>query len=126
MADRDAGKTEHIDAITLATVNMAKAIEFYEALGFVISYGHAASSFAPLDSGSCFVNLWQVKQEELPSDWWGRVIFHVDDVALVHQRAIDAGLSPEDNPVDAPWGERFFAIRDPSGHDLSFAKRIND
>ncbi|MEC7916044.1 MAG: VOC family protein [Actinomycetota bacterium] len=126
MADRDAGKTEHIDAITLATVNMAESIEFYEALGFTVSYGNAASSFVTLDSGSCFVNLWQVKQEELPSGWWGRVIFHVDDVDLAYQRAVEAKFSPEGEPVDAPWGERFFAIRDPSGHDLSFAKRINN
>ncbi|MGB1821606.1 MAG: VOC family protein, partial [Acidimicrobiales bacterium] len=58
--------------------------------------------------------------------WWGRVIFHVDDVDEFYKRAIAAGLSPTAEPKDAPWGERFFPISDPSGHDLSFAKRIRD
>jgi uncharacterized glyoxalase superfamily protein PhnB len=27
-------------------------------------------------------------------------------------------------PSDAPWGERYFHIRDPDGHELSFARRL--
>jgi catechol 2,3-dioxygenase-like lactoylglutathione lyase family enzyme len=37
------------------------------------------------------------------------------------QRALAAGYTAETSPVDAPWGERYFHIRDPSGHELSFA-----
>ena len=33
------GQVERIDAITLATVNMAESVAFYEGLGFVISFG---------------------------------------------------------------------------------------
>jgi len=62
----------------------------------------------------------------MSSSWWGRVVFHVDDVDEFYKRAITAGLSPAAEPKDAPWGERFFPISDPSGHDLSFAKRIRD
>jgi len=27
-------------------------------------------------------------------------------------------------PADAPWGERYFHILDPDGHELSFARRL--
>jgi uncharacterized glyoxalase superfamily protein PhnB len=33
-------------------------------------------------------------------------------------------LSPRHPPRDADWGERMFAITDPSGHDLSFARPL--
>ena len=118
------GQVERIDAITLATVNMAESVAFYEALGFVISFGSASESFATLDSGSCFVNLWAVDETARPHVWWGRIIFHVDDVDQIYRKALDAGLSPLAEPRDAPWGERFFAITDPSGHDPSFAKPL--
>ena len=65
-----------------------------------------------------------VEETADPHIWWGRVIFHVDDVDQVYQKALDAGLTPLAEPRDAPWGERFFAITDPSGHDLSFAKPL--
>ncbi len=118
------GHVERIDAITFATIEMAKSVAFYQALGFVISFGDTSASFVTLQSGTCFVNLWEVEATELPSSWWGRTIFHVNNVDDMYQRAINAGLSPGDEPQDAPWGERFFPIQDPSGHDLSFAKKL--
>ncbi|MGH8701888.1 MAG: VOC family protein, partial [Burkholderiales bacterium] len=27
-------------------------------------------------------------------------------------------------PADAPWGERYFHISDPDGHELSFARPL--
>jgi uncharacterized glyoxalase superfamily protein PhnB len=27
-------------------------------------------------------------------------------------------------PADAPWGERYFHVRDPDGHELSFARPL--
>jgi uncharacterized glyoxalase superfamily protein PhnB len=55
---------------------------------------------------------------------WGRIIFWVDDVDETYARALDAGLAPETSPADAPWGERYFHLRDPDGHELSFAKPL--
>ena len=53
-------------------------------------------------------------RREMSPLWWGRVIFHVDDVDEFYKhRAIAAGLSPAAEPKDAPWGERF-PISDPS------------
>jgi uncharacterized glyoxalase superfamily protein PhnB len=52
------------------------------------------------------------------------VIFHVHDVDALHARALAAGLAPEAPPRDAEWGERYFHLRDPDGHELSFARPL--
>ena len=41
-----------------------------------------------------------------------------------HARAVSAGLRPEFSPHDGSWGERYFHIVDPDGHELSFARPI--
>jgi len=45
----------------------------------------------------------------------------VDDVDAQHARAVAAGLTPDFAPRDASWGERYFHITDPDGHEISFA-----
>lgn len=115
---------ESINAITLRTADMAASVGFYAALGFRLTYGGDDAPFSTLRSGDCFVNLIAVGATAEAETGWGRVIFHVDDVDALYQRAIDAGLTPQAEPRDAPWGERMFPIFDPAGHDLSFAKRI--
>ncbi len=113
-----------INAITLATIDMGESVRFYEVLGFEVTYGGPAAPFTTLASGDCFVNLTSVDEAPPSSASWGRVIFHVDDVDALHARAVAGGLTPTAPPRDAPWGERMFPIFDPSGHDLSFAKRL--
>jgi uncharacterized glyoxalase superfamily protein PhnB len=44
----------------------------------------------------------------------------------MYRKALAAGLTPEFEPADAPWGERYFHIVDPDGHELSFAKPLRD
>jgi len=29
-----------------------------------------------------------------------------------------------ESPKDAPWGERFFHVTDPDGHEISFAEPL--
>ena len=53
--------------------------------------------------------------------WRGRLIFYVTDVDAFHARALAAGMKPEHEPRDAQWGERYFHLIDPDGHELSFA-----
>lgn len=115
---------ESINAITLRTADMAASVRFYAALGFRLSYGGDDAPFSTLRSGECFVNLIAVADAAEAETGWGRVIFHVENVDALYQRALDAGLEPQAEPRDAPWGERMFPIFDPAGHDLSFAKRI--
>jgi predicted enzyme related to lactoylglutathione lyase len=112
-----------ISAITLTTHDMARAVAFYEALDFVLKSGGPAAQFTSFHAGSGYLNLTSMPAERTWS-WWGRVIFYVDDVDVQHARACAAGLSPHFAPRDAPWGERYFHIVDPDGHELSFARPL--
>jgi catechol 2,3-dioxygenase-like lactoylglutathione lyase family enzyme len=114
---------ECVSAITLATHNMARAVAFYETLGFVRKYGGPDAPFTSFRAGSSFLNLIAMPAEQTWS-WWGRAIFYVDDVDAQHARAVAGGLSPSFTPRDASWGERYFHIVDPDGHELSFARPL--
>jgi catechol 2,3-dioxygenase-like lactoylglutathione lyase family enzyme len=113
-----------ISAITLVTAAMARCVAFYEALGFVVVFGGADEPFTTLRAGDGFLNL-QLDPAHAPiTGIWGRVIFFVDDVDAMYDRARGAGYAPMMAPADAAWGERYFHIRDPDGHELSFARRL--
>jgi len=56
--------------------------------------------------------------------WWGRTIFYVSDVDALYQHAVACGLNPDAAPEDAGWGERYFHLTDPDGHELSFARPL--
>ena len=109
---------KHISAVTLAVRDMKCSVDFYQRLGFQIVSGGEESHFTSLRSGKALVNLSADPNYE--SCRWGRAIFRVDD-ADVHFEALQSeGLDP-DTPRDASWGERFFHVNDPDGHELSFA-----
>src|SRR5262249_27503239 len=112
-----------ISAVTLATQDMARAVRFYQALGFALRHGGASASFSSLHAGTGFLNLIAQPAGRSRS-WWGRVIFHVDEVDALYRRALAAGLRLEAPPRDAPWGERYFHLTDPDGHELSFARPL--
>lgn len=126
MADTpDTPDIEVISAVTLVTADMAASTAFYRALGFRERDGRTTPEFTSLEAGPGYVNL------QLDPDWvpprvvWGRVILWVDDVDAMHQCALVAGYRPSTEPADAPWGERFFHILDPAGHELSFASPLD-
>lgn len=112
-----------LSAITLATHDMSRAVQFYRALGFALRYGGEDASFTSFHAGSSYLNLVQAPPERRWS-WWGRVIFHVDDVDALYRSALEQGLAPESAPADAAWGERYFHITDPDGHEISLAKPL--
>jgi catechol 2,3-dioxygenase-like lactoylglutathione lyase family enzyme len=114
---------EAISAITLATHDMRRAVRFYRALGFEIARGGAASDFTTFRAGPGFLNLIAQGDDKRWS-WWGRIIFHVDNVDALYDRALAAGLSPSTTPRDAEWGERYFHLTDPDDHELSFARPL--
>jgi catechol 2,3-dioxygenase-like lactoylglutathione lyase family enzyme len=115
---------EALSAITLATHDMGRAVDFYRALGFVLRYGGESADFTSFHAGRGYLNLIAAEPQGRWS-WWGRVIFHVADVDATHARAVAHGLQPEFAPRDASWGERYFHITDPDGHELSFARPID-
>lgn len=112
-----------ISAVTLATHDMARAVRFYRALGFALRYGGETADFTSflLDGG--YLNL-TAQPPERRWQWWGRVIFYVSDVDALYRRALAAELQPQTQPRDAEWGERFFHLVDPDGHELSFARPL--
>ncbi len=112
-----------LNAITLATHDMARAVAFYQALGFVLHVGGDRAQFTSFAVGSDHLNLVEVALEVRWS-WWGRVIFYVRDVDTLYRRAVAAGLETTTLPADAPWGERYFQLLDPDGHELSFASPL--
>lgn len=121
-ADNPKNEFQKISAITLATADMAAAVGFYEALGMHVVYGGPRASFTSFSLGTSYLNL--VASSERTWSWWGRVIIYVEDVDRLHARALAAGLRSSTRPRDASWGERYFHISDPDGHELSFARPL--
>lgn len=107
-----------LSAITLATQDMERAVRFYRLVGFELLYGGEIASFTSFRAGASFLNL--ISQPAKVS-WWGRAIFYENDVDGLYRRLVAAGFPPQAPPRDAPWGERFFHITDPDGHEISFA-----
>lgn len=113
---------ESLSAVTLIVADMARAVDFYERLGFRIRYGGRAASFTSFTVGSGYVNL---ALGEAPADLrWGRFIVHVADVDAHYRAALEAGCAVDAPPRDAEWGERYFHVRDPDGHEVSFARPL--
>jgi catechol 2,3-dioxygenase-like lactoylglutathione lyase family enzyme len=116
---------EMINAVTLVTADMATSCAFYETLGFERVVGGPHAPFTTYRVGPGFLNV-QLDPAHAPVPAiWGRVIFWVADVDAMYERALGCGCEPEMAPSDAPWGERYFHLRDPDGHELSFARLIS-
>ena len=120
------GHVEALSAVTLVVDDMAAAVAFYGVLGAPIVFGGADSSFTTLRLGrEAFLNL-QLDPTWSPTRPWGRFIVWVDDVDAVHAAFVAHGHAPTMAPSDAPWGERYFHILDPAGHEVSIARRLDD
>jgi catechol 2,3-dioxygenase-like lactoylglutathione lyase family enzyme len=114
---------EAISAVTIATHDMRRAVRFYRALGFEIAHGGEAAAFTSFCAGGGYLNLI-AEPDDTRWSWWGRIIFHVADVDALYDRALAAGFEPSTVPRDAEWGERYFHVTDPDGHELSFARPL--
>jgi len=95
----------------------------YRALGFELLYGGEDTKFTSFRAGPNFLNLI-LQPAGRRWSWWGRLIFYVSDVDALHSRLVAAGCRPDTAPRDAEWGERFFHLTDPDGHELSFARPL--
>jgi len=113
---------EHISAVTFFVADMARSVAFYEACGFEVIFGGRDAAFTSLRSADAYVNL--IDTPDYVQSWWGRAIFRVSSADEQYERLVAAGLTP-DPPRDAAWGERYFHITDPDGHELSFAQLLS-
>ena len=101
-------RVERISAVTLTVASMRNAVRFYgDVLGMEMVYGGENGYFSSL----------RVKETN------ARVIFYVADVDAFWEYLRGLGFHPE-LPRDASWGERYFHMSDPEGHELSFARPI--
>ncbi len=120
---RMAPTIEKISAITFRVLNMKASVQFYRnVLGMELLYGGERASFSSLrakDSESAILNL---EQGDSVSQW-GRLILHVTDVDAFWTHLREKGFDPG-IPRDASWGERYFHMLDPDGHELSFARPL--
>jgi catechol 2,3-dioxygenase-like lactoylglutathione lyase family enzyme len=114
-------KVEHISAVTLTVRDMARSVDFYQDLGFELVYGGKDSMFSSFGAGQGFINLITTRSES--GGWWGRIILRTAEVDKLHGELKEKGLQP-DPPRDGEWGERYFHLRDPDGHELSFAQLL--
>lgn len=112
---------EAISAVTVFTADMARAVRFYRKFGFALRYGGESADFTSFHVGPGYLNLAPGRP---PERLWGRIIIHVSNVDAMYRQAKAAGIHTETAPADAPWGERYFHVRDPDGHGLSFARPL--
>lgn len=119
------GPVERLSAVTLVVRDMARSVAFYDALGFAQLYGGPDEPFTSYGVAGSFLNLQLADDEPDTLPVWGRSIWWVDDVDAMHRRITAAGYATETEPTDAPWGERYFHVRDPDGHELSFSRPLH-
>lgn len=114
---------EKISAITIKVRDMRASVVFYKnILGLKTIYGGETapfSSLCPKDANHTILNLEQGN----PANNWGRIIFYVSDVDKFWAYLKGKGYNPA-KPRDAQWGERYFHLHDPDGHELSFAQAL--
>lgn len=115
-------RLDSISAVTLAVRDMARSVAFYQKLGLELAYGGPDAAFTSFRCGTAFINLAHDAGYE--RRWWGRTILRVQDVDAWYEHCLKQGLSPTSPPKDAPWGERYFHLSDPDGHELSFAELL--
>lgn len=114
---------QSISAITLAVQDMPRSVLFYrDHIGLPLLYGGETAAFTSFQIGGGYLNLTLQTPDFA---WWGRAIFYVDDVDALYQRLVALGLTTDTAPADAPWGERYFHLKDPDGHELSFARPLS-
>jgi len=114
---------EKISAVTFRVSNMKASVRFYkDVLGMEIIYGGEDGSFSSLRANDANTPILNLEQDRsVPG--WGRMIFYVADVDAFWEYLRGKGFNPE-SPRDASWGERYFHMPDPDGHELSFARPI--
>jgi catechol 2,3-dioxygenase-like lactoylglutathione lyase family enzyme len=130
-----------ISAVTLRVRDMERSFEFYSRLpGFKLRYGGGGASstdtfvtFEIGENSKTYLNLELIADyndfDDRGNEDFGRIIFHTESVDefylfMKNDRFISSAVVFETEPANAPWGERFFHIREPNGYQLSFAQPL--
>lgn len=130
-----------LSAVTLIISNMERSCRFYSNIpGFKLIYGGGSKdSFTTYQIGKYKnVTYLNLELKNLPNNHIGnennnknlvRIIFYTDDVDRLYSyfitgKSISSLTLLENAPIDAPWNERYFHIREPDGFQLSFAQPL--
>ena len=102
---------------------MKASVQFYrDVLGMELLYGGEGVAFSSLRARGVDFAILNLEEGETTT-CWGRLIFHVADVDALWRNFKGLGFKAE-RPRDASWGERYFHMLDPDGHELSFARPL--
>jgi catechol 2,3-dioxygenase-like lactoylglutathione lyase family enzyme len=116
-------RIKKISAVTFRVSDMRASVQFYrDVLGMKIIYGGEDAFFSSLRAKDANTPILNLEQGHSVLGW-GRMIFYVADVDAFWEYLRGKGFNPE-KPRDASWGERYFHMPDPDGHELSFARPI--
>lgn len=113
--------------IEIFPAELDATIEFYSALGFVVtgrSAGPPAYASLGLDAvriGACQANPVDPSLRAVPAGT--EIVIEVDDVRAFRDRARHAGVSPLDDLQTRPWGLLDFRVTDPDGYYVRFTAR---
>ena len=114
-------KIQHRTAVNLAVQDMAQSVDFYRRLGLELLYGGEHSSFTTFRASEGYINLRPISSQVVRRV--SRVIVLVEEVDSLYSKLKESGLEPE-APRDGDPGERFFYLKDPDGHELSFVQLL--
>ncbi len=116
-------RIEKVSAITLKVAHLEASVRFYrEVLGMELLYGGPNADFSSLRIPGTKLPIINLQQGRTAARW-GRMIFQVSDVDAFWTHLKEQGFEP-DPPRDGSWGERYFHMHDPDGHELSFARPL--
>lgn len=139
-------KVHKISGITLRIKEMNRSCRFYSQIpGFRLVYGGSFNDIfstyviGESSDSKIYLNLELISPTNGQNNQndhatasrkhFGRIIFHTDNVDKLYDyfknnESISADVIFENAPTDAPWGERYFHIREPDGYQLSFATAL--
>jgi catechol 2,3-dioxygenase-like lactoylglutathione lyase family enzyme len=144
-------KVYQISAITLRVKDMEKSCTLYSKIpGFRVIYGGKPSDrfttfeigkgsktttylnlevIIEVDDGSSDFDKKPNLEKTRDSEDFGRIIFHTENVDTLYSymkqdEYISKSVVFENEPTNAPWGERFFHIRELNGYQLSFVQPL--
>jgi len=96
-------------------------MDFYRKLGLQLLYGGENASFTTFRASEGYINLRLISSEVVRRS--SRIIVLVEEVDSLYSKLKERGLEPE-FPRDGDPGERFFYLKDPDGHGLTFAQLL--
>ena len=103
-----------LQGLTFHVLDVERSRDFYERIPGAALEAHRPGQFALFRVGRMHLGLLQSKKTG----------FHLEvdtpDVDGFHAKLVAAGIQPLSGPVDRPWGERTFNVRDPDGNLIEF------